>query len=105
MCLLRAFVKLISFCVSEDVGRAAQTLVNAIENDPLEIYMRDTPVRFSLISAVSPICLTWSSLLQDARHPRLYKRIQRLQYAIALSQFVERKWGLTVDNGRAIVCG
>ncbi|KAL5527802.1 hypothetical protein ACEPAG_6603 [Sanghuangporus baumii] len=66
-----------------DIRRASRTLLTSIEDDPLEKYIRQTP---------------------DARDFKLYKGVQRLQFAIGVSQWTRRKWGLTVNRGKAVVC-
>ncbi|OCB89551.1 hypothetical protein A7U60_g3243 [Sanghuangporus baumii] len=68
---------------NRDIRRASRTLITGIEDDPLAKYIRETP---------------------DARNTKLYNRIQRLQFAIGVSQWARRKWGLAVNHGRAVVC-
>ncbi|EJD01582.1 uncharacterized protein FOMMEDRAFT_169673 [Fomitiporia mediterranea MF3/22] len=66
-----------------DIRTASQTLIDASEHDPLAVYVRDTP---------------------DARRPKLHRKSERLRYAIGCRQWVRRNWGLTVNEGRAVVC-
>ncbi|EJD01605.1 uncharacterized protein FOMMEDRAFT_21961, partial [Fomitiporia mediterranea MF3/22] len=66
----------------EDVHQAAQTLFEGSVNDPMYIYMRDTP---------------------DARPTRLYNRIEHIQFGLFASMWTRKKWGYVIDHGKAVM--
>ncbi|KAH8118717.1 hypothetical protein DFH11DRAFT_1568845, partial [Phellopilus nigrolimitatus] len=66
-----------------DVKTATKAVTEAEIDDPLMIYMHDTP---------------------DARDTRFNRWINRFRYALGMHQWVLRNMGLVVDNGHALVC-
>lgn len=65
-----------------DVPRAAKTLVDAAQNDPLYIYENDTP---------------------DAIKLPFRKRRERLEITLSIASWVRDGIGLTINEGQAIV--